>query len=595
MSIKKIAAAFLAAALTLSLSVFPSFAESETTDADLSGKTVILHTNDTHGYDDVSEGKQLGMAGMAAIKADYEKRGAEVILVDAGDFSQGDLLANFFQGENCVRYMNETGYDLATVGNHEFDYGLDNLAKLEKAANFEIICANVISKQDGKPLFRENSIITTKSGKKIGFFGLVTPGTYTSTNPENVKGLEFLDGEKLVKCAQEQTDYLKAQGCTLVVALSHIGDVSNSGSVTSIEIAEKVKGIDLIVDGHSHTLFENGKQVGDTLIASTGSYCANMGVVTYDSASKKLSAAVISAKDYNGKYDDTVNADVSKDKVEIDKAYAEVIAKNTVTLVGEREDVRTSETNLGDLIADGLFTVAHKKTGITLDGAIMNGGSIRITLRPGDISMEDIKRVLPYANQLCVIEVKGTQLLEALEAASQSTPVPIGAFAQVAGIEYSINTAVEYAKGEQYPDSTNFAPAKPGSRVTIKSVGGKAFNPNADYKLAVSEYLVNGGDTYYVFKNEKLLCYAGCTDDEAVIEYIKSDLGGTIGDKYAESAGRITFIDNKNTETAPVQTAPETSAAETTPNPATGGRTGVITVVSAAMLALFILTRKKRG
>lgn len=270
---KKLLSLLLVLCLVLSLSCTAFAAGAE---KPLDGKTVILHSNDVHGAIDL-------YAAMAALKADYEAQGAEVILADAGDYSQGTVYVSVNKGADAVTMMNATGYDVVTLGNHEFDYGYAQLVENMKAAKFQVLCADVLG-ADGKTIFDANTIIE-KGGVKIGFFGLETPEAQTKANPKLIQGLKFLagaDGKELYDCAAAQVADLKAKGADLVVCLAHLGVDESSEPYTSYDLAKNVQGIDFIIDGHSHTVMTEGPN-GEP-IQSTGTAFANIGVITIDNA-----------------------------------------------------------------------------------------------------------------------------------------------------------------------------------------------------------------------------------------------------------------------------------------------------------------------
>lgn len=229
----------------------------------------------------------------------------------------------------------------------------------------------------------------------------------------------------------------------------------------------------------------------------------------------------------------------------VNEAYSGKFATTLYTLDGNRAPgVRTQETNLGDFAADAYkYTaeayVADNNLDYTIDGAIQNGGGVRATVEAGDISMDKLYTVFPFGNTVSIVTVTGAQLLEALEASCSACPEALGAFPQVSGIVFTIDTTVPYEKGEQYPDSTYYAPAKPGSRVTIQSVGGKDFDPEATYHIAVNNFMADGGDTYYVFSNVESVD-TGVIDAEGLISYVNS-LNGVIGEEYATAKGNITI------------------------------------------------------
>ena len=521
------------------------------------GKLYILHTNDMHGR--AVADPQAGILGYAAIaqyKKDLEAQGHDVLLLDAGDATQGTPLVNLGMGKNAIEFMNAAGYMAMSPGNHEFDWGSDNLKQLAGIAKFPILSASILDAVSKEVTFKANTVFETKAGLKVGVFGLTTPETATKAHPDKVRGVEFLQGEELFKAAQAQVDELKAAGAQLIVALVHLGVDPESAPNRATDVLENVKGIDLMIDGHSHTEFEKGEKVGDTLLVSTGDYGNNLGVVEYDgekftpSLFKGLGKGAFVTVDgvlysavLTAKLDEEVQALVGG----LDKAVRDELsapfAKTEVRLNGDRDPGnRTQETNLGDFAADAILWAAREAMGEKVVAAITNGGGIRATIEAGDITMMDMKTVFPFGNEVAVLDVTGAELLEALEAATSSTPKAIGAFPQVSGIVFTVDTSVPYEQGEQYPDSTYFAPAKPGSRVTIESVGGEPFSLEGIYTIATNDFTAAGGDTYYAFRypNATSGYKTGVALEDALVRYIAEVLGGVVGGQYAEPQGRIT-------------------------------------------------------
>ena len=538
---RKFLSVLLAMAMVLSLTV-TGFAiedtaatrepEVMTEEATMAGKTVILHTNDVHGAIE-------GYAYITALKADYEAKGAEVILVDAGDYSQGEVYVSDTKGLDAVEMMNVTGYDVVTLGNHEFDYGYAQLKENMTKADFKILCANVYG-EDGTPIFDANYTYTTKSGVKIGFFGMETPEAQTKANPALIKGLKFDTDLKAV--AEKQLEALKDDD--VVIALSHLGVDDSSKPYTSYDLYNAAKGIDFIIDGHSHSVMTKGKN-GEP-IQSTGTKFANIGVIVIDDATKKIeSNSLYEIKEDTAK-DAAVAAAAQKIIDRIDKEYGAVFAKSKVELNGAKapNGNRDGETNNGDLITDAmLWKVMQNKEGLTVNEdhvvAITNGGGIRAAIKVGDVTKKDIKTVLPFGNTIEVIYVTGNELLEALEASTFCVPESIGGFPQVSGISYTISTGAVYdANAETYPASTYYGP-KSINRVTINSINGKDFKANDTYAVVTNNFCAEGGDTYYAFAAATSKFDTGVTLDMAVMDYITKELKGVIGEQYAAPQGRI--------------------------------------------------------
>lgn len=549
---RKFLSVLLAMAMVLSLTV-TGFAiedtattrepEVMTEEATMAGKTVILHTNDVHGAVE-------GYAYIAQLKADYEAKGAEVILVDAGDYSQGTSYVSVTKGLDAIEMMNAAGYDVVTLGNHEFDYGYTQLKDNMTKAKFKVLCADVFN-ADGTPIFDANYTYTTKTGVKIGFFGMETPETQTKANPALIKGLTFATGDAFTKAAADQVAALK--DADVVICLAHLGIDAESAPYRSTDLYAAVKGIDFIIDGHSHTVMTKGEK-GES-IQSTGTAFANIGVIVIDNATKKIeSNSLFEIKEDTAK-DAAVAAAAQTIVDRVDKEYGVVFAKSEVTLNGAKapNGNRDSETNNGDLITDAmLWKVMQNKEGLTVDAdhvvAITNGGGIRAAIKPGDVTKKDINTVLPFGNTVAVIYVTGAELLEALEASTYS--LPVGGFPQVAGINFTLSTAVAYdANAETYPASTYYGP-KSINRVVINSINGKEFKADDTYAVVTNNFVAGGGDTYYAFAAASAQFDTGIPLDEAVMEYVTAELKGVIGKQYAEPQGRILMNPFKDVKTS---------------------------------------------
>lgn len=535
---RKFLSVLLAMAMVLSLTV-TSFAADTAADAkaEMAGKTVILHTNDVHGAVE-------GYAYIAQLKADYEAKGAEVILVDAGDFSQGTTYVSSTKGADAVTMMNAAGYDVVTLGNHEFDYGYAQLKENMSKAKFKVVCADVFN-EDGTPIFDASYTYTTKSGVKVGFFGMETPETQTKANPALIKGLTFADKDAFTKAAADQVAALK--DADVVICLAHLGVDAESAPYRSTDLYAAVKGIDFIVDGHSHTVMTKGEK-GEP-IQSTGTAFKNIGVIVIDNASKKIeSNSLYEIKEDTAK-DATVAAAAKVIVDRVNNEYGVKFATSKVELNGAKapNGNRDVETNNGDLITDAMrWKVLQNKDGLTVNEdhvvAITNGGGIRAAIAKGDVTKKDINTVLPFGNTVAVVYVTGEQLLEALEASTFSTPTAVGGFPQVSGINFTIHTGKAYDKNDAtYPESTYYGP-KTINRVVINSVNGKEFKANEVYAVVTNNFCAAGGDTYYAFKAASAQFDTGIPLDEAVMEYVTKELKGAIGEQYAAPQGRVTYF-----------------------------------------------------
>ncbi len=542
------------------------------------GKTVILHSNDVHGAID-------GYAYMAGLKEEYEAAGANVIVVDAGDYSQGTVYVSVSKGADAITMMNAAGYDVVTLGNHEFDYGYDQIVSNMKAFNGKVLCANVL--KDGKSIYDGHTIVE-KGGVKIGFFGLETPEASTKANPALIKGLEFPAAEKLYEIAKNEVAALKAEGADIIVCLAHLGVDNESEPNRSYDLYQNVEGIDFIIDGHSHTVMTAGKD--GQPIQSTGTAFANVGLIEIDNATKKITANSLIKVDDTTPKDGEVAALAKKIKAGIDAAYGEVFAKTEVELNGAKDPGnRTQETNLGDLITDSmLWKIKQSAADLNIAEenivAITNGGGIRATIKKGNITKKDVNTVLPFGNTVAVVYVTGAELLEALEASTYSTPGAIGGFPQVAGMKFTIDTTKEFDKGDLYPGSTYHQP-KSIKRVSIQEINGKPFDPKATYAVVTNNFLAAGGDTYYAFASASSQFDTGLPLDEVLMEYITEGLNATVTAKqYGQPQGRITVL---------------TGSGEPKPSPKTADETDltfymITGVVALVGLGTCVMVRKKK-
>ncbi len=549
----------LALAFTMSATAFADYYTGlvpavKTIPADFTGKTIILHSNDVHGAID-------GYAYIAALRDKFLSMGAtDVILADAGDFSQGTIYVSTNKGETAITMMNAAMYDVVTLGNHEFDFGYAQLVQNLEKATFTTLCCNVYLDETGETILPGWSLYETSTGLKIGFVGIETPETATKVNPGLITEISFSAFDDLYAAAQKAVDEVRAEEPDLVVALAHLGVDAESAAngYRSIDLLDKVTGIDFVIDGHSHTVM-TGAEAGQP-VQSTGTKFANIGVVVIDNETKAIEDNFLLATANLAK-DEEVAAAAEEIMTAVDEVYNTAFATTEVLLNGEKAPGnRTEETNLGDLITDAMVWSVVKEGGIEQVEpnqvvGITNGGGIRATIEAGDITMKDINTVLPFGNTVAVIYVTGEELLEALEASTFSTPEAIGGYPQTSGIEWVLDTTIPYDQGDVYTlngkESSYFAPASI-QRVTINAINGEAFDPAATYAVVTNNFCAAGGDTYNVFNraySEGSGFDTGIPMDEAVVAYITDELGGTItAEMYGEPHGFATQVLAEATE-----------------------------------------------
>ncbi len=553
-------------ALCLLLTMTSAFAEGDWTAAefraaadvrtelasDYTGKTVILHSNDVHGQID-------GYAYIAGLKECFSQLGAsDVILADAGDYTQGDMNVIASKGASAVEMMNAAGYDIITLGNHEFDFGYDQMMENLSKATFQTICANVTLVETGEHILPGTCVIETSAGLKLGFLGIVTPETVTKVHPGVIRQVRFTAFDELYAAGQSAVQELQEQKVDLVLGLLHLGmdEESARNAYRSVDFLQRVPGIDFAIDGHSHYVMTAG-QAGEP-IQSTGTKFSHVGVIVIDNETKKIEdhflvPTYLGSKLYSAKFVSENVLEKAKEIMDqVDAEYGATFATSEVLLNGDKAPGnRTGETNMGDLITDAMIWYVVREGGLEQTEphqivAVVNGGSIRAPITVGDVSRKNINTVLPFGNTLAMVYVTGEELLEALEASTFCTPDSIGGFPQTSGIQWTIDTTKAYDKGAVYmvdgKETSYFAPASI-QRVSIQKINGEDFDPGATYAVVTSNFCAAGGDTYNVFVRNSSTFDTGIPLDEVVMAYITDGLGGKIpADRYAAPQGRETEI-----------------------------------------------------
>lgn len=443
----------------------------------------ILHTNDVHGafslVDAISAQPAEGVLGhdvIASVRAAYEaKNEGPVFLLDAGDATQGIYFVTANTGEAAIDIMNAAGYDAMALGNHEFDYGWFRLQQLMGMADFDILSQLSDDEAQQAPNLRPYTVIE-KDGVRLGVFGLTTPETQFKSN--GGFGRYFGDVEAIIAHSGEMVRLLREEEqADFVVCLAHLG-IEDMGYGTSYDLRDQVEGIDLIIDGHSHTaLAEIDNPPGKTPITSTGSGGRALGIAKLASTGGTVHASVsiLQAEDVTDVTPDAqVAAIIGKWSAQVAEAGSEVVAQIPFDITVERENERTRETVMGNLTTDAMRTVSGA------DVAIQNGGSIRDQqLAKGDVTKAQLVTVFPYGNVLQVAEVRGSVLLECLEHSVAQYPEASGGFMQVSGMAFGFD-----------------ATAPEGQRVTWATVGGAALDPAGTYTLCTNDFIAVGGDLY---------------------------------------------------------------------------------------------------
>ncbi|MBO4616033.1 MAG: bifunctional metallophosphatase/5'-nucleotidase [Lachnospiraceae bacterium] len=506
---------------------------------------IVLYVNDVHcGIDD-----NLGYQDLVTVKNAYERLGHKVLLVDNGDAIQGDIVGTLSKGEAIINIMNESGFDVAVPGNHEFDYGMERFLELAGKAKFPYVSCNFVDK-DGKPVFDAYKIKEV-SGVKIAFVGICTPKTITSSTPKyfmNDAG-EYIysfcqdeNGEKLYAAVQSAVDAARAEGAQYVFALAHLGTEDDCAPWTSTDVILNTTGIDAVLDGHSHSVWQEerikNKEGKEVILTSTGTKLANIGVLTL-SNSGNIRTGLVDDKGETA----SVKATIDEVKAQNEELVNTVVAHTDVDLTvmdpktGERM-VRSNETNLGDLCADAYRAMSGA------DIAFVNGGGVRVSIPAGDITYGDIIKVHPFGNQMCVIEATGAEILDALEMSAAKVPAEYGGFLQVSGLKYTIDTKVESTVVTD--DSKIFVEVSGDRRVKDVFVGDEPIDPEKTYTLASHDYMLkNMGDGYSMFADNTVLQDCVMIDNQVLINYIVDVLGGNVGEDYKDpyGQGRITILE----------------------------------------------------
>ena len=486
----------------------------------------ILYTNDVHTYIDNKSPKPT-YAAIAALKKSIEDTGRDVLLVDAGDHIQGTAYGSMDDGATIIELMNEAGYDLATPGNHEFDYGMARAKAAMKEAAFPYVSCNWVDLRTGLKVLPSIKIFTI-GGARIAFVGVTTPETFTKSTPAyfmNASQTKYIydilggdDGQKLYKAVQKAIDKAKLLGATTIIGLGHLGVDPSSAPWTSEEVIAHTTGFDAFIDGHSHTVMEN-KQVADAsgkavTLTQTGSYFKNVGKMTIG-ADGSITTELLPS--YDGA-DAAVAAATSEWVSAVDDMLGEEIAVGDSKFyipdpaTGKRR-IRSGETNLGDFVADGIYAYFNEIEDLHCDIAIMNGGGIRANVDAGPWSFKTCKTVSPFGNVACLMSVTGQQILDALEFGARFAGAEgkeNGGFLQVAGAKYEIHAMVPNTV--QTDDKNVWVGSATTPRVSNveiydKTTGAyKPLDPNATYALAGMNYtLRNLGDGFAMFDGAELI------------------------------------------------------------------------------------------
>lgn len=486
----------------------------------------ILYTNDVHTYID-KQSPKLTYAAIADLKQSYQNAGKDVLLVDAGDHVQGTAYGSMDEGASIIKLMNAAGYDAATPGNHEFDYGMDRAKAIMKEADFPYLSCNWVDLRTGLRVLPSVKVFV-RGGRRIAFVGVTTPETFTKSTPAyfmdkaqrkyiyDIQGGE--DGKKLYDAVQKAIDKAKLLA-DVVIGLGHLGVDPSSSPWTSEEVIAHTSGFDAFIDGHSHTVMEN-KQVQDAsgkavTLTQTGSYFANVGEMTI-AADGTITTKLIPTHEgmdagiaaMQTGWVNTVD-DMLGEKIAVGDSDFYVSDPAT----GKRR-IRSAETNLGDFVADGIYAYFNEVEKLHCDLAIMNGGGIRADVPAGDWTFKTCKQVSPFGNVACLMSVTGKQIQDALEFAARFAGEggkENGGFLQVAGATYEIHTdipnTVQTDEKNVWIGSATGTPRVQNVKIYDKASGSYLpLDPGATYALAGMNYtLRNLGDGFAMFDGAELI------------------------------------------------------------------------------------------
>ncbi len=499
---------------------------------------IILHTNDIHcGVED-----NIGMAALAQYKKELSKNNC-VLLVDSGDAIQGTPLGKLSEGEAIIKIMNTVGYDFAVPGNHEFDYSMDRFSQLAEQLSCGYYSANLLDKNTGKTVLPPYKIFDF-AGTKLAFIGATTPETLVSSTPayfqdENGKFrydfCEGRDGKKLYKQLQQNIDEVKRQGAEYVFLVAHFGLNGTLPYYSSAAVISNTDGLTAVLDGHSHEQVDGidllDKKGRVVLLGQTGTKLQSFGQLTLKTDGNIDYKLVKNLE----KEDDGVCKLITEEKAAYASLLQEPVGKAMVPLyvndpaTGKRI-VRSKECSMGDLVADAYRVV------LETDAAIVNGGGIRADFKTGVFNYNDVLQALPFGNMCVAIEVTGQQLLDALEMGAADYPQESGAFFQVSGISYMVDSSVPSSVVKD--EKGNFNGVDGPYRVKNVKIGNRPLEIDRKYTLAGSSYILrDGGNGMTMFKGARILQPAAGSETDIFIEYVQNHLDAVIGAEYAEPYG----------------------------------------------------------
>lgn len=518
---------------------------------------VILYTNDVHCAID-------GYSKLVAYAAQLEADGQEVLIIDAGDAIQGEVIGSLTEGSAIIDLMNTVGYDYAVPGNHEFDYGMETFLSLTQDADFTYLSANFVDlkTEETETVFDAYDIVEL-NGEQIALVGITTPESYTKSTPAYfqddegnlIYGFSTEDdgdeeiGEEFYESVQTAVDAAIAAGADRVIAISHLGISGTTEGWKSTDVIANTTGIDVFIDAHSHEVIESATYKNadeeDVLLSSTGTKFQSFGVLTLDDNNVEITALVdpddvdtTTSVEAKAAYD-TVQGKIKEYNDQISYLYEEIGTSEVDLTLNNAAGVwaiRVQETNMANYVTDAYKAM----TGA--DIAIVNAGGIRASVNAGDVTRKALMDVNPWDNDMCVVIATGQQILDALEFGARLYPENNGGFLHTAGLTYEIHS---YIESPVVTDSDNFfVKIEEGKdrRVANVKVNGEAIDPEKEYTLTCTEYILqNGGDGFTMFKDCEVVEIPGlATDTDMLIHYLTDTLNGVVTkEQYGKAEGRI--------------------------------------------------------
>ena len=522
---------------------------------------IILHTNDVHcGLDE-----KIGYDGLYLYKEEMKQKYENVLLVDAGDSIQGGTYGTLSKGNIIIDLMNDVGYDCATLGNHEFDYGFEVLDDLSEKLKCGYICANFCT-ADGETVFEPYRIFDL-AGKRIAFIGIDTPSTFTKssistmTDDQGIPMYDFMaddTGDRLAACVQKNVDEVRSKGADIVILLAHLGNSEGDElRYHSEEVIAKTNGIDVLIDGHEHakTAYEMKNKDGEPVLSEqTGTKLESIGKIIIQPDNTIVGELVEEIPEPEGieaelvtrkKKDYWVDSSIKKKIEEYISSYDEILNRKIGEISydlpsknAEGDSLgKTQEIGLLNLLTDAMREVGESEI------ALFYGGGVRNGLEKGEILFSDVVQAFPYANDVLVVSVEGQDILDALEYGARRLPLECNGLIHGSGLEYTIDLAIPSAVKE---DANGvFIRVDGPYRVKNVLINGLPLDPDKKYTAAMNNYLQGGGDGMSMMKNSQILQYTQKVENVLLSDYIEQNLGGIVPEEYKTPEGRINIIGKK--------------------------------------------------